>query len=385
MRNQPPCVKWADKLGLNLEDLSQADSAALNTHLKTCSACRTALTDYHFLTNSITALPPPAVKPLPRLSLLSLKEGKNQYEDEEHSFRKRGEIDPREEKKSNTTARILSGILLIASILIVSLLIFHPISKNSKTGSAIGRTMMVYSGHSSWVHALSWSPNGSKIASVGDDHALKIWNPETGKTLITNNTISSSALAWSPDGNVIAFVDANRANIILIENILTRKILFTYRDRGEAILALAWSPNGNAIVSGDNDGTVQLWEVGKKNTRFTSSYNSISAVAWSPNGSYIALASFQDTVEVLDAHSGKVVANYTDHIGSVSAIAWSPDGSRIASASYDNTVRVWDARNGKTLFIYKGHNGSVSAVAWSPDGNRIASSSENIIRIWRAS
>ncbi|MBO0784176.1 MAG: zf-HC2 domain-containing protein, partial [Ktedonobacteraceae bacterium] len=69
MITQPPCIAWAEKLALRREDLSPADQTALDAHTATCPACRKALEDYHFLSAALKSLPPPVVKPLPRLRL----------------------------------------------------------------------------------------------------------------------------------------------------------------------------------------------------------------------------------------------------------------------------------------------------------------------------
>src|SRR5205085_869028 len=70
---------------------------------------------------------------------------------------------------------------------------------------------------------------------------------------------------------------------------------------------------------------------------------------------------------------------------SVFAAAWSPDGKRIASSSSDNTVQVWDATSGKLVYTYRGNSDTVSAVAWSPDGKRMASGcSDHTVRVWDA-
>src|SRR5215469_11210941 len=68
MSNPPPCVAWAEKLALRQEDLSPADRAALDAHVKTCPSCQAAQADYHFLDARLKALPSSAMKPLPRLS-----------------------------------------------------------------------------------------------------------------------------------------------------------------------------------------------------------------------------------------------------------------------------------------------------------------------------
>ena len=114
--------------------------------------------------------------------------------------------------------------------------------------------------------------------------------------------------------------------------------------------------------------------------------NTVSAVACSPNGSYIAVGSWDHTVQVWNATSGKLVTTYTDQGELANVLAWSPDSKYIVSGSADATVQVWNAFTGNTLVTYRGHTAGVSALAWSPDGKEIASGSwDHTVQIWNAS
>jgi WD40 repeat protein len=47
------------------------------------------------------------------------------------------------------------------------------------------------------------------------------------------------------------------------------------------------------------------------------------------------------------AHRGRTRTQ--GHTGAVTSVAWSPDGQQLASGSYDKSIRVWDAESGKSV------------------------------------
>src|SRR6266436_4641089 len=311
--NPPPCVAWAEKLALRQEDLSPADQATLDAHVQTCPACQAAQTDYHFLDSRLRALPPPALKPLPRLSLQNLRQDEGER-DTTKTMKAGGATSASRlsspVKRRTTRGRFVFSVrsalpaVLVACLILAALLLFGMQSASINGSQPPGTTLFTYNGHSDYVDAVAWSPNGQFIASGNRNDTVQVWNVKTGKMLF------------------------ERA-----------------KNTGGIIEALAWSPDGRYIAAGDRDKTVQI----------------------------------------LDAGTGAILTTYKGHTDEVSALAWSPNSRYVASGSYDHTVQVWNARTGATLFTYVGHSNTVAAVAWSPNGRYIASGSwDGTVQVWAA-
>ncbi|HLX58106.1 MAG TPA: WD40 repeat domain-containing protein [Ktedonobacteraceae bacterium] len=301
-----------------------------------------------------------------------------------------------------------------------------------------------YSGHSDYVSAVAWSPDGKRIASASGDQTAQVWDASDGSHVLTYRGHSSDvlALAWSPNGQYIATGSVDTT--VQIWNSTSGARVYTYRGHTNVVSGLAWSPDGQRIASISDDGTLQVWDAftgqhvvsniisspsargepaalnavafspnGKylaiggagqailldaATAKIVGNYGpqggQANAVAFSPDGKYLAVGRDNLTVQVLDVAAQTSVYTYTGHIDGVFTVAWSPDGKRIASGGADGTVQVWDALTGSHEYTYRGHldfylghftsGQQVETVAWSPDGKYIASGgTDNTVQVWQ--
>jgi len=248
-----------------------------------------------------------------------------------------------------------------------------------------GETLYTYTGHSSPVVGAAWSPKGQCIASCSWDGTVQTWDAATGQQVYPRRNCGSIVLcvAWSPDGKLLAAGCSDRtARVWQVSNMQGE---FIYRGHTRPVLALAWPPRDSTrLASGSGDSTVQVWNamMGERRETYNVEAGEVKTVAWSPDGSRIAFAPDDKRVLVWSP-SRQGVFSYLGHQELVYAVAWSPDGSRIASASDDKTVQIWNATNGQLLYTYTGHSQGVYAVAWSPDGTRIASAGyDETVQVW---
>jgi WD domain, G-beta repeat len=102
----------------------------------------------------------------------------------------------------------------------------------------------VLTGHPGRVTAVAWSPNGTRLASAGDDGEIRIWDPTTGhtQTTLTDHTRGVTAVAWSPDGTRLA--SASYDGTVLVHDLQDNN---TTRLRLLPLTCLAWSATGIAV------------------------------------------------------------------------------------------------------------------------------------------
>jgi len=152
--------------------------------------------------------------------------------------------------------------------------------------------------------------------------------------------------------------------------------------------SVAISPDGNLIVSGSFDKTIRMWDAMTGKTLGPPLHGHtgmVMSVAISPDSKRIVSGSTDKTIRVWDVCTSEAsVTPLQGHTDEVLSVAISPNGNLIVSGSSDKTIRVWDAITAKALGEpLRGHTDQVRCVAISPDGERIVSCSDDVtIRVW---
>ena len=81
-------------------------------------------------------------------------------------------------------------------------------------------------------------------------------------------------------------------------------------------------------------------------------------------------------ITLYDVASKMVTSVLNGHTGGISSLAFSADGTLIVSGSYDKTVKLWQAASGKELVELKAPE-AIHSVAISPDGRFIVAATGN--------
>jgi serine/threonine protein kinase len=153
------------------------------------------------------------------------------------------------------------------------------------------------------------------------------------------------------------------------------------------INTIAISLNGKYLLSGDDGGTVAVWNLTMSRQPIATycTYNSILSVAASPNLSQIASGDKNRKVQLrrLDAIGNSLQELRPEANGYVCAVKFSPDGKILASGGADRQIRLWNTDTAKIIYTFDGHQESVTAIQFMPNGKiLISTGADRTIRFW---
>lgn len=328
----------------------------------------------------------------------------------------------------------------------INIMRFSPDGTHLAVGTDVGlwlydvptaKETALFTGHTGQVNALTFSSDGSMLASGGfNSPVIQVWDPETSGKLtslkLTQDRFSVRALtffgrsivaikgskamifvnpesgdilseksfensynvvAFSQDGTILAAAERNGKIHLWDTKTSSQRGTLTGHgdDRGKRIGALAFSPDGKILASGGQDNIVLLWDTQKHTKIGTLKAHTgwVTAIAFSEDGKTLASGDANKEIILWDLDTGKQRTNITTHKSTINTLAFAPVetplyGMCLASGSADGTIRFWNPKNGEELSTFStGHIESVEAVAFSENDTTLVSAAFNgIVDVW---
>jgi WD40 repeat protein len=273
-----------------------------------------------------------------------------------------------------------------------------------------GKKLQSLRGNAHGVYSISWSSDGSVLATASWDKSVRLWSCRTGALLkhFSGHSHCVSCVAFSNHGSRLASASYDRT--IRIYNVQQYTHPLHSNPQGisaalsddtsiigcnqDAVTDVCWFPDGARIASSSQDASVRIWSSrsGREavhiagGTHYASkNTDEVLGVSCSADGSFIATACADGSIRFFDSTNGRQLHVFSAHSARVNRIRISPDGFLMASCSKDRLVKIWGVGSRLLLREVPGHEEAVRCVAWSPDSSLLASGSDDqCVHVWQA-
>ncbi|PWY94950.1 hypothetical protein BO94DRAFT_562671 [Aspergillus sclerotioniger CBS 115572] len=294
-----------------------------------------------------------------------------------------------------------------------------------------GTPLHTLKGHTSWVLAVAYSPNGAMVATGSMDNTVRVWDAKKGTPLgapMKGHAKWITSLAWEPyhlqQPGRPRLASASKDSTVRIWDVVSKRIDIVLTGHKGSVTCVRWGGTGN-IYTASHDKSIKVWNAqnGTLVQTLSAHVHRVNHLALSTD--FVLRTAYHDhTGQVPQADSEKVAAakkrfeqaatinnkiveklvsasdDFTmylwepgssnkpisrmlGHQKEVNHVTFSPDMAYIASAGFDNHVKLWNARDGKFITTLRGHVGAVYQCCFSADSRLLVSSSKDTtLKVW---
>ena len=240
--------------------------------------------------------------------------------------------------------------------------------------------------HENTIRAITFSQDGGMLATASDDGMVRRWDGMTGAAVggPIRHDAPVTAVRFSPDGSKIA--TASRAGIACLWETATGRPIGPTAAFPGKVTAITFHPDGSRLAAAGDDGRVWFVETATGHLLDDGlQYEAaVSVLSFSPDGGRLLIGCKDGRVRLWDIAKKTILAELP-HRGEVDCAGYSPPGRSVVTACHDGTARLWDADTGKPIGEPLAHRGHIDCMAFNPDGTIVATGShDGAVRLWGA-
>ncbi|WVQ72975.1 protein HIR1 [Cryptococcus sp. DSM 104548] len=218
------------------------------------------------------------------------------------------------------------------------------------------------------IYSISVHPDGTRLATGGLDHKVKIWS--------TLPILDQEAENEEQNPKLLCTMAAHTGSVLSVRWAHHGRFLATGSD-DQVIMIWGIDPDGGGRLWGSDEVNVENW---KALTRLVGHVADVVDLAWSRDDSMLASVGLDSTVWLWDGSTFERLRKLDLHQGFVKGVCWDPVGAYLATQSDDKTVKIWNTEDWSLVesvsepFKTSPQSTFFRRLSWSPDGAFIAAS-----------
>jgi WD40 repeat protein len=161
--------------------------------------------------------------------------------------------------------------------------------------------------------------------------------------------------------------------------------IFPQLGHTDGITSLAFSPDGKYILSGNDDGTLKLWDrvTGIEIRTFSGHSNGRLSVVFSNSGKWAISVGKDGTARIWEIESGKQLRVVKMDMEGVTTAEVDQKGRHALFGNNKGKLVLWDIETNDEVRNLKGHSNYISEAAFSPDGKYVLTWGwDELLKIW---
>lgn len=194
--------------------------------------------------------------------------------------------------------------------------------------------------------SLTFSPDGRYLAKVGDGQQPRLWSLDTGRAILHDAPVGSSAPTFSALRGAIALAAWKD---VLCFDLATGHELNRWATAGH-VHSLQFHPTQPWIAVAYKSGPwVSVYDStnGREIAQLEVGIGSRMVVSWHPDGRYLVVCSTARGIQVWDANGQRRMAELNAPAHEVDFLTFHPSGDWLASWSWDGMLQLWDPATGR--------------------------------------
>ncbi|XP_061592961.1 sperm-associated antigen 16 protein [Cololabis saira] len=256
------------------------------------------------------------------------------------------------------------------------------------TEDDVGQLLLTGEGHSDWLTACSFHPDGSKLATTSGDTTLQLWDllrRGGGRSVLTLRGHRQPAWGCSfhSCGDFLASCSADRT--AKVWDLCSHRCRLTLRCHAASVNGVCFLPASNLLLTCSSDRTVVQWDarMAACTVVMRGHGSPCNAVAGSLVTHVVASCDAGGVVHLWDTRKPESPVSTLDVGPAVNHVAFSGSGAWLAAAGGDGSLRLVEVTPWRVEELAgHAHGGGAQGVAFWGGGTLVSAGRDGRINVW---